>query len=319
MQKFFGASHLAVLTGLTTFSVGFAITPMVLAPFSEINGRYPVFAAAAIVYTTSQTACSAATSLAGMVIARFFTGVGASVFSTMVGGFIADLWEKEDRNMPMAVFSGAGIAGTGDGLLAAAAIVHFRGNEETGKAWQWVFWRMGIVTGAASIAPMMLMREIRGPVLLSRKAGALNSWYEQLEATGSYGVWVSSESPTSVQTGERQAKGCKADIASSKPAATFTTALMLLHPQAQSLKRKIIRWVVKKDEERASVRVMITISLQCAVQVETFFKNLKEQYRSLKLIPGRGMITIEAEKTPERKDTITEAEVRAQIEEWGTE
>ncbi|KAM6527348.1 hypothetical protein FSOLCH5_003418 [Fusarium solani] len=151
---------------------------MVLAPFSEINGRYPVFAAAAIVYTTSQTACRAATSLAGMVIARFFTGVGASVFSTMVGGFIADLWEKEDRNMPMAVLSGAGIAGTGDGLLAAAAIVHFRGNEETGKAWQWVFWRMGIVTGVASIALMMLMREIRGPVLLSRKARALNSWYE---------------------------------------------------------------------------------------------------------------------------------------------
>ncbi|KAI8677588.1 hypothetical protein NCS56_00649100 [Fusarium sp. Ph1] len=52
---------------------------------------------------------------------------------------------------------------------------------------------------------------------------------------------------------------------------------------------------------------------------ETFFENLKEQYRSLKLIPGRGRITIEAKKAPERKDTITEAELRAQTEEWGTE
>ncbi|KLP07041.1 uncharacterized protein FFB20_04654 [Fusarium fujikuroi] len=36
-----------------------------------------------------------------------------------------------------------------------------------------------------------------------------------------------------------------------------------------------------------------------AVPVEDFFDNLKEQYQSLKLIPGKRRITIEAEKVPE--------------------
>ncbi|KAF5023084.1 hypothetical protein F66182_4841 [Fusarium sp. NRRL 66182] len=56
-----------------------------------------------------------------------------------------------------------------------------------------------------------------------------------------------------------------------------------------------------------------------AVPVEEYFENLKDQYRSLKLVPGRRRITIEAENIPEREDRITEEEVHAQTEEWGTD
>lgn len=37
--------------GVTTFTTGFAIAPMVLAPFSEINGRRPVFITSGILFT----------------------------------------------------------------------------------------------------------------------------------------------------------------------------------------------------------------------------------------------------------------------------
>jgi len=43
-------SEVAILVGITTFCCGFGIAPMVLAPFSEINGRYPVFVGAGILY-----------------------------------------------------------------------------------------------------------------------------------------------------------------------------------------------------------------------------------------------------------------------------
>lgn len=43
-------SEVAIEVGITTFCFGFAIAPMVLAPFSEINGRYPVFVGAGILY-----------------------------------------------------------------------------------------------------------------------------------------------------------------------------------------------------------------------------------------------------------------------------
>lgn len=37
--------------GITVFTTGFAIAPMVLAPFSEINGRRPMFISSGILFT----------------------------------------------------------------------------------------------------------------------------------------------------------------------------------------------------------------------------------------------------------------------------
>lgn len=45
-----GVSQVAILVGTTTYCVGFAIAPMVLAPFSELNGRKPVFVGSGIVF-----------------------------------------------------------------------------------------------------------------------------------------------------------------------------------------------------------------------------------------------------------------------------
>lgn len=85
-------SNIAVLAGITSFCAGFGFAPMFLAPFSEMNGRYPVFVVAGIVYVIFQAVCGVVRNLAGMIIARAFVGIGASVFSTMVGGVIADMW-----------------------------------------------------------------------------------------------------------------------------------------------------------------------------------------------------------------------------------
>ena len=49
-----GVSEIVILVGITTFCAGFAIAPMILAPFSEINGRYPVFVGAGLVYLVSR-------------------------------------------------------------------------------------------------------------------------------------------------------------------------------------------------------------------------------------------------------------------------
>ncbi|KAI9870019.1 MAG: hypothetical protein M1823_008875, partial [Watsoniomyces obsoletus] len=40
-----GVSHVVYNLGITIFTIGFGIAPMILAPFSEINGRRPVFIA----------------------------------------------------------------------------------------------------------------------------------------------------------------------------------------------------------------------------------------------------------------------------------
>jgi hypothetical protein len=48
--KEWGVSDVAFNVGITTFTTGFGVAPMVLAPLSEINGRRPVFIATGVLF-----------------------------------------------------------------------------------------------------------------------------------------------------------------------------------------------------------------------------------------------------------------------------
>lgn len=106
LSEYWGVSQTATYVGITTFTTGFAIAPMVLAPFSEINGRYPVFVASGTLFVACQLFCAISSSFPGMLVARFFVGVGGSTFSSMVGGVISDMYHTSDRNQPMTLFAG---------------------------------------------------------------------------------------------------------------------------------------------------------------------------------------------------------------------
>ncbi|KAL5625913.1 hypothetical protein FOBRF1_000256 [Fusarium oxysporum] len=245
MARDIGASHTATLVGITTFCAGFAIAPMALAPISEIWGRRPVFILAGFVFVISQAVCSVMPNLAGMLIARFFVGVGGSVFSSVVGGVIADLWEKEERNTPMALFSGFVLFGTGLGPLVSAAFVNDL--EDDTMAWKWSFWHQVILDGLLLVAILILFKETRGSVLLSRKAKKLNQWYQQLEDAGVYGVWVT----------EPREDTCGSSSSSVKTMPGHET--MLEYNRQTQLRR--IRWLVEADEQRPPLRQMMATSV----------------------------------------------------------
>lgn len=95
MSDYWGVSQTAIYVGITTFTTGFAIAPMVLAPFSELNGRKPVFVATGALFVLCQICCAVTRSYPGMLVARFFAGVGGSTFSTMVGGVVSDIYHTE--------------------------------------------------------------------------------------------------------------------------------------------------------------------------------------------------------------------------------
>ena len=122
MSQEFNVSLVAIYVGITTFTTGFGIAPMVLAPFCEINGRRPVFVATGILFVVCQLCCAVTHSFPGMLVARFFVGVGGSTFSTMIGGVISDIYHAEDRNTPMVLFSGAVLFGTGLGPLVGTGM-----------------------------------------------------------------------------------------------------------------------------------------------------------------------------------------------------
>jgi MFS family permease len=48
--KEWGISSVVYNLSITVFCIGFALAPMILAPFSEINGRRPIFVASGILF-----------------------------------------------------------------------------------------------------------------------------------------------------------------------------------------------------------------------------------------------------------------------------
>ncbi|KAE8152599.1 major facilitator superfamily domain-containing protein [Aspergillus avenaceus] len=167
--------------GISLYTFGFAIAPMVLAPFSEINGRRPIFVSSGFIFTVCLIGCGVTESFAGMLVARFFLGIGGSTFSTMVGGVISDIYHAEHRNVPMSCFSGAVLFGTGLGPLIPS-FIDYRAN------WRWIHYSQAITSAVLVIVLFAFLKETRGSVLLSQKSKTLNKYYEALEGAGYYGV-----------------------------------------------------------------------------------------------------------------------------------
>ncbi|KAF7597266.1 hypothetical protein BBP40_008108 [Aspergillus hancockii] len=179
-------SNVVYNLGITLYTFGFAIAPMVLAPFSEINGRRPIFVSSGLIFTVCLIGCGATKSFGGMLVARFFLGVGGSTFSTMVGGVISDIYHAEHRNAPMSCFSGAVLFGTGLGPLIPG-FIDYRSN------WRWIHYSQAIAAAVLLLVLIVFLKETRGSVLLSRKAKALNGYYKSLESAGYHGVVFDSD------------------------------------------------------------------------------------------------------------------------------
>lgn len=252
MAEDFHVRRLAILVGITTFCMGFGFAPMALAPLSEAWGRYPIFVAAGVIYVVFQALCSVMPNLAGMLVCRFFVGVGASVFSAVVGGVIADLWSNQDRNTPMAIFSGSVLLGTGAGPFVSAALVNII--KDRTRAWQWTFWHQVIMDAVLVLFLIVFFKESRASVLLTRKAKALNRWYDELERAGIFGVWISLNNVDVASASE---------VMPSHPPCSDSEdghAHQDTRPQTPELRR--VRWVVKGDELRPTLKDLITTSIR---------------------------------------------------------
>lgn len=253
MAHEFHTSRTAVIAGISTFCLGFGFAPMALAPLSEAWGRYPIFIVAGIIFVLFQALCSVMPHVAGMLVCRFFVGVGASVFSAVVGGVIADLWGKEDRNTPMALFSGSVLLGTGAGPLVSAALINIIKNRT--RAWQWTFWHQAIMDAVLMVFLIAFFKESRASVLLTRKAKILNDWYGQLEAHGQYGMYISLENANIASSSEvwlAERVSSDSNDSDHRPQ----------HHRAQEPELRRIRWVVQADELRPSLVALITTSIK---------------------------------------------------------
>ena len=163
--------------GITIFVLAFGFVPIILALISEIYGRYWVFVGAGAVFFLGTLGCATADSFGAMLAGRLVAGTGASVFATLTGGVVGDLFLKEDRDTPMTLYTLSILAGTGLGPLVSSILVDKLG-------WQWIFYLQMILIGATALNLFLFFQETRGNVLLERNCSTLNTYLKALQTCG---------------------------------------------------------------------------------------------------------------------------------------
>ncbi|KAJ3551754.1 hypothetical protein NM688_g4528 [Phlebia brevispora] len=92
MTRELNCTNFEATIGLSTYTLGFAITPLVTASFSEEFGRQPLYLFSGIGFAMMHLVVATAHNIHTIQIARFFGGAFGSTGSTMVGGTIADIF-----------------------------------------------------------------------------------------------------------------------------------------------------------------------------------------------------------------------------------
>lgn len=154
--------------GITVFVSAFGFAPMILAPASEAYGRYWVFVGSGVIFFLGTLGCAVTDSYAGMLVARLVTGAGASVFATLTGGVVSDIFNKETRNTPMALYSLWIMIGTGLGPMISGIAVDSLG-------WRWIFYIQLMTIGVTVLLILLIFKETRSNVILARMCIALNN------------------------------------------------------------------------------------------------------------------------------------------------
>ncbi|KAH7903661.1 major facilitator superfamily domain-containing protein [Hygrophoropsis aurantiaca] len=152
--------------GIVVFTVTYGAAPLMLAPFSEVFGRSPVYLGSALLFWLMFIPQALAKNLETVLITRFISGIGGSTAVALVGGTLADIWETHERGLPMALFSFVAFAGTGLGPVTFGYV-------ELTLGYQYINWILFGLSGIFTVALMAVLRETRASVILTRKAAQL--------------------------------------------------------------------------------------------------------------------------------------------------
>ncbi|KAK9234753.1 major facilitator superfamily domain-containing protein [Lipomyces kononenkoae] len=166
MQEFHSTNETIASFVVSVYLLGYAFGPLILAPFSELYGRLPVYHITVLLFILFNIACAKSFNLSMLIVFRFLTGVGGSGPLTIGPGSIADCFSQADRGKVMAIWTLPVLLGPSIGPVAGGYLSDSLG-------WRWDFWFLCIVTGVAYIMSLIIQRETYPPAILSRKVRRL--------------------------------------------------------------------------------------------------------------------------------------------------
>lgn len=150
--------------GVTSYLLGLAAGSLIVAPMSELFGRRPVYLLCLTVSTLLILPAALATSLAEIIIVRFFGALFGAVMVCNGAGTIADISTEDDRALYMSLWSIAPLNGPVTGPLIGGFVYEYLG-------WRWDMWLVLILTSVAVLL-MATVKESFAPKVLKQKAAA---------------------------------------------------------------------------------------------------------------------------------------------------
>jgi multidrug resistance protein len=128
---------------VSIYVLGLALGPLVLAPLSEVYGRWICYAICNVLYTVFTVACAVSTNMPMLIVFRFLAGCMGSAPLAVGGGSIADMFPVSQRGKALSMYT--------LGPVSGAAIWPFAGGFlSEAKGWRWIFWVLAIVVWLAS-------------------------------------------------------------------------------------------------------------------------------------------------------------------------
>ncbi|KAI1791905.1 MFS general substrate transporter [Ganoderma leucocontextum] len=168
MTRDLDATRFQATIGMSMYTLGFALVPLVTSSFSEEFGRQPLYNVSAIGCLLMHVMTALSQNVQTVIVSRLLAGAFGSTSSAMVGGSIADIWAPHERGLPMSVFAVMALAGPGIGCVAAGWI-----EQNPHLEWRWIQWLHIILLGVLLVGMPIFMKETRSAVLLTRLAKKL--------------------------------------------------------------------------------------------------------------------------------------------------
>ncbi|KAL9109692.1 MAG: hypothetical protein Q9227_005730 [Pyrenula ochraceoflavens] len=161
MKEFHISSEPVATLGVTTYLIGLAVGSLILAPISETYGRKPVYVIAMVFFLLMLIPCGLATSMAEVIVVRFFGAVGGSAMIANAPGTVGDIVTAEYRALAFSIWSIGPLNGPVFGPVIGGFVTQYLG-------WRWDNWLVMIFAGVA-LALMAIQRETYTPALLQKR------------------------------------------------------------------------------------------------------------------------------------------------------
>ncbi|KAF2200331.1 MFS general substrate transporter [Delitschia confertaspora ATCC 74209] len=164
---------------VSVFVLGFAFGPLFLSPLSEIFGRSIVLNISNVLFVAMNLGCALTPNFEGLIIMRFFSGIGGSACQTIGSGVIADLFLAEQRGLATAMY--------GMGILFGPTLGPILGGFIAQRAgWRWDFWVVFIASAVVTALLFVLNKETNPVVLIEAKTQRLRKELNRPDLQNAY-------------------------------------------------------------------------------------------------------------------------------------